>query len=106
MELLRDILARYVDSAGLSKRSRYGELLTSWRAVLGPVADHTRLESVQKNVATFVVDSAPLLAELNNFRKLELLSHLQTEVHSVFIRDIRFRIGQVKGPDGNGGGSK
>jgi len=97
MELLRDILTRYVDSTGLLRRVQYAELKAAWAEALGPsVAAHTVLESVRKNVATFVVDNASLLAELNNFRKLELLSHLQSEVRGLFIRDLKFRLGKIE----------
>lgn len=96
MEHLKDILARFIDSSGLARQTQYGELQQAWAAMLGDAAAHTRLESVRKNVATFVVDSAALLAELNNFRKLELLERLQAEVRSMFIGDLKFRLGTLQ----------
>jgi hypothetical protein len=96
VELLKDILSRYLESSGLNRHVQYAELKTAWAAALGPTVTHTLLESVRKNVALFVVDNAALLAELNNFRKLELLAHLQSEVHGIFIRDLRFRLGKIE----------
>ena len=96
MELLKDILGRYLDSSGLTRRLQYAELQAAWEALLGDQAAHTRLDSVRKDVACFVVGSAALLAELNNFRKAELVEGLQRQVKGMFIRDIRFRPGSIR----------
>lgn len=98
MELLGDILTKYLKTTALAGRMQLAEVETVWRAALGPAAGHTKLDSLKKGVAVFVVDSSVLLSELNNFRKLELLSHLQSAVHGVFIQDIKFRPGMVKPP--------
>ena len=105
MEHLRDIIGRFLDRAGLSRHLQYAELHDAWRGLLGEHAVHTRLDSVRGGVAVFVVDNAALLAELNNFRKSELLSALQAEVRGLFVRDLRFRLGSL-GPrqSGRGGG--
>lgn len=105
MEPLGDILSRFLDSSGLARRHKATEMQVAWRAAMGELAEHTRLDAVRKNVAHVVVDNASLMAELNNFRKLELLDHLQREVHSVFIRDIKFRLGQVNAPGGGPSGT-
>ncbi|MBN2584807.1 MAG: DUF721 domain-containing protein [Planctomycetes bacterium] len=96
MEQLKDILGRYLQSSGLTRRSPHSRLLEVWRQALGPQCEHTQLDAVRKNVAYFRVDNAALLSELNNFRKLELLSLLQSEVRDIFIRDIKFRPGHVE----------
>lgn len=96
MELLRDIIGRYLQSAGLGRRLQYGELEAAWRKALGDDAGHTRLDAVRKDVAVFVVDNAALLAELNNFRKAELLAALRAEVKGLAIRDLKFRPGTVR----------
>ncbi len=96
MELLKDILGRYLQKSGLTRRLQHAQLLGVWQEALGPQSEDTQLEAVRKNVAYFRVGNAPLLAELNNFRKLELLSRLQSEVAAIFIRDIKFRLGRVE----------
>ena len=96
MELLKDILNRYLQASGLTRRLQYAQLLGAWREALGPQSQETQLEAIRKNVAYFRVGNAALLAELNNFRKLELLSLLQSEVTDIFIRDIKFRAGRVE----------
>jgi len=96
VEQLKDILSRFIETSGLSRRTAESRLLEVWRQALGEQSRHTALESLRKNVASFRVDNASLLSELNNFRKLELLSLLQSEVREVFIRDIKFRPGHVE----------
>ncbi len=94
--MLKDILDRYLRSSGLTRRTQYAQVLGVWQDALGSQSRHTQLDAIRQNVACFRVDSAALLAELNNFRKLELLSRLQSEVNEVFIRDIKFRLGRVE----------
>jgi predicted nucleic acid-binding Zn ribbon protein len=96
VELLRDILARYLDRSGLSRHLQHAELQRAWCEMLGEAAEHTRLDAVRKDVVTFVVDNAALLAELNNFRKAELLAGLQAQVKGLFVRELRFRPGSAK----------
>ena len=78
--------------SGLLRLSDRERVWTAWERHLGAHAAHTRLESLRGHVATFVVDSSALLAELNNFRKPELLAMLQEDVPSCFVGDLRFRL--------------
>lgn len=96
MELLRDIIARYLDATGLSRQLQQAELLRVWREMLGDLADHTRLDAVRGDVVTFAVDNAALMAELANFRKEELLAGLRAGVKGLNVRQIKFRPGSSK----------
>ena len=96
VELLRDIIGRYLDRTGLGRRLQYAELEAVWRKLLGEAADHTRLDAVRNDVAVFVVDNAALLAELNNFRKAELLDGLRAELKGLALRDLKFRPGTLR----------
>ena len=96
VELLRDIIGRYLDRTGLGRRLPYAELEAAWRKALGDDAGHTRLDAVRNDVAVFVVDSAALLSELNNFRKAELLGILRAEVKGLAVRDLKFRPGTAQ----------
>jgi predicted nucleic acid-binding Zn ribbon protein len=95
VELLRDVIGRYLDSSGLGRRLQQAQLRAAWCAALGPEAAHTRLDSLRSGVATFVVDNAALLSELSNFRKVELLAAVQSRAAGLAIRDLRFRPGKV-----------
>jgi predicted nucleic acid-binding Zn ribbon protein len=95
VEPLRDIIAQFLDRSGLTRHVQHDELRRVWQELLGDAAEHTRLEAVRKSVATFRVDSAALLHELNNFRKAELLGRLQSDVKGMFISDIKFRLGAL-----------
>ena len=96
MELLRDIIGRFLQTSGLARPGGAAELAAAWEEVVGPGAEHTRVDAVRDGVAVVVVDSATLLAELANFRKDELLAALQERVRGRFVRDIRFRLGSLK----------
>ena len=65
--------------------------------MLGETAGHTRLDAVRGDVVTFTVDNAALLAELNNFRKAELLAGLRAGVKGLSLREIKFRPGSSTG---------
>ena len=93
------IARRWAARAGLLRPSDRRRVWDAWQAHLGSEAAHTRLDVLRNHVATFVVDSSPLLAELNNFRKAELLDMLQRDVPSCFVADLRFRL-QKNSPGG------
>ena len=96
MELLKDIIGRFLQTSGLARPGGAAELEAAWEEAVGLGAEHTRIDAVRDSVAVVVVDSAALLAELANFRKDELLAALQARVRGQFIRDIRFRVGSLK----------
>jgi predicted nucleic acid-binding Zn ribbon protein len=86
------IARRWAARAGLLRVSDRERVWNAWQAHLGAEARHTRLEALRNHVATFVIDSSALLAELNNFRKAELLEVLRRDVPSCFVADLRFRL--------------
>lgn len=91
-ERIGEVAERWAARSGLLRVSDRDRIWQAWQAYLGPVAAHTRLQSLRGNVATFTVDSSALLAELNNFRKPDLLAMLQQDVRSCFVADLRFRL--------------
>ena len=91
-EPLGDVLRRALKRRGLLDPRPRQRVWDAWTHLLGRTADHTRLAALRDHVATFLVDSSPLLSELNNFRKQELLEGLRDQVKSYFVRDIRFRL--------------
>jgi len=99
-ESIGEVARRWAARSGLLRVSDRERVWEAWERHLGPAAAHTRLESLRGHVATFVVDSSALLAELNNFRKPELLTVLRQDVPSYFVDDLRFRL--QKRPRGRG----
>jgi len=91
-ETIGSIARRWAAKTGLIHVGDRERVWQAWEAYLGPVARHTRLESLRNHVAGFVIDSSALLAELNNFRKPELLAMLQADVPGYFVGDLRFRL--------------
>jgi len=101
-EPLAGILARWLRRSGLLAVSDRERIEEAWRACLGPEAEHTHLLSFRRGVATFVVDSSALLAELAGFRKPALLEALRRAVPGGFVRDLRFRLEKPARPSPGG----
>ncbi len=93
-EVVRRLLRRHE----LDRCSDRERVWRAWEEVVGRDAAHTELVGLQRNVATFRVDSSPLLAELSSFRKQELLEGLRARVKSYFVRDLRFRLEKRRTP--------
>ena len=74
---------------------QHAALCAAWAEAVGPESCHTRLDGVRRGVATFVVDSSALLAELRGFRKAELLAAVQGRCPGLGIREIHLRPGRV-----------
>ena len=91
-EPIGQVAHRWAAKTGLLHVSDRERVWVAWQSFLGPVAGHTRLEGLRNHVAWFVVDSSALLAELNNFRKAELIAMLQRDVRSYLVSDLRFRL--------------
>lgn len=95
-EPVGDIISRFLQQSGLVRRSRSAEIERRLVEALGPAAEHVRLDAIRDDVVTLAVDSAPLLAELRNFRKAELLAALSDDAAGLLVRDIKFRPGRAK----------
>lgn len=93
-------LSDWVLESGLLGRSARTELEEAWRSAAGEsVASQTRLIGLRREELWVEVSSAPLRAELEGFRKADLLVALQRTYARRHIGDIRFRVsGSVLGP--------
>ena len=91
-EAIGQVARRWAARAGLLRVSDRDRVWAAWQNHLGPLAEHTRLEGLRNHTAHFVVDSSALLAELNNFRKTELIAMLQRDVRSCLVADLSFRL--------------
>ena len=101
-EPVGEVIRHWVARSGLLRLSDRLRVWQAWQRELGPDAAHTRLESLNGNVATFSVDSSALLSELRLFRKQELLEALHREVPTYFVRDVRFRLEKPGPSNGTG----
>ena len=92
---LREAVASFMETSGLSKQTVSDQIGRAWRDILGAeTAKHTRLSrTLTKGTLTVEVDSSALLSELSGFRKAELIAGLQERVKRKHIEDIRFRLG-------------
>lgn len=85
------VLNEWLLRSGLLSRSARAELEQAWRQAAGePVARETRVLALRRNRLWVEVGSAPLRAELEGFRKPELLSRLREHYCRKHISDIRF----------------
>ena len=81
----------WLGESGLLAESARAELERAWtRAVGKGVASQTRLVGLRRQELWVEVTSAPLRAELEGFRKTELLSALREHYRRRYIADIRF----------------
>ncbi len=98
-EPVGEVLAKYMHSSGLDQKLRSPEVYDCWPEVVGAeVCKHTRVVGFDRCILYVEVDSAPWLQMLATFRKPELLRSLRESMRGVRVRDIRFRIGSLKGP--------
>lgn len=69
----------------------FSGLTQAWREIVGEkIARHAKLVGEKQNILYVKVDSAPILAELANFRKREILQKLHTGYPTKTYRDINF----------------
>jgi hypothetical protein len=90
-EPIAAVLSRMM--GGLRPAARRGGIAETWAAAAGDLAAETKPASLQRGVLTVEVRSAALLAELEGFRKDELLARLLDAEGSGRIRGLRFRLG-------------
>ena len=96
-EPVGEVVRRWAARSGFTRVSDRDKIWAVWQRLLGREAAHTSLERLAnrgKNagVASVVLDSSPLLSELRNFRKEELLEALRREVKTYFVQDLKFRL--------------
>ena len=98
----------WLQESGLLSQPARAELERAWRAAAGrTIASQTRLIGLRREQLWVQVGSAPLRAELEGFRKAELLARLRQEYTRRHISGIRFLVcGTEPGlsdPPGSGG---
>ncbi len=91
VKTLGEAIQQYLQKEGLLSRSGKEDLPEAWRAAAGEeIAGHTQVCAMKRGVLRILVDSAPLLHELESFRKAELLEAMRGRCPKVTIRELRF----------------
>ncbi len=86
-------LGDWLLGAGVFERSAQAELERAWQTAAGEtLARQTRLLGLRRQELWVEVSSAPLRAELESFRKGELLTALREGYGRRHIENIRFRV--------------
>lgn len=93
---ISDALSRLMARRGYAQLQSSQEWDSVWRQTVGPrMAEHSRVGRVRGNVLEVLVRNSSVLQELA-FQKKKLLSHLLKLVANDTIRDLRFRVGDLK----------
>jgi len=89
---IQDILKEVVKDIGGKKRlKQQGILECLWQEVVGEnLARHTYVVGVKQKVIQVKVDSAPLLNELANFKKQQILTKIREKLPDKSYQDIKF----------------
>ena len=92
---ISEAIDSFMKQSGLTRKMRHDLLGRAWCEIIGvDQADHTRLSrKIERGVLKVEVDSSALLAELSGLRKAEIIQKLNEQVKSVYIEDIKFRLG-------------
>ena len=94
-EYIKDILGKVVKKLEAKKRGNKGEILKSWGDITGDIASHARPVIIKQQVLTVEVDSSAWLYALN-LKKRKILEDIKKAVGEEKIKDIRFKIGEVR----------
>ena len=91
-EPIADVLSRVLK--GVRPATRRGGIADTWAEVAGEeLGTSTRPATLKAGVLTVEVSSTALLAELNGFRRTELLAKLLSIETTGRITELRFRLG-------------
>lgn len=92
---IAEAISSFMKQSGLTRKMRHDSLGRAWCEIIGvDLAEHTRLSrKIDKGVLRVEVDSSALLAELSGLRKTEIIRELNEKVKSIYIEDVRFRLG-------------
>lgn len=91
-----DVLSRLMQKKGWSRGGEHREVFTAWSEVVPQtINQRTRAVSFRNGRLIVVVESAPLMQELQCFRQAEFLSLLNTRLvargQQVIVRQLEFR---------------
>lgn len=97
---LSDVLGNLFAARGLGRVRGVRELEAAWVASVGEAAARrTRVGGLRQGVLSVTVAHPALLEDLAAFRKPAILAALRQNLPGPPIRDIRFRVGPIDGPE-------
>ncbi|MFH1190334.1 MAG: DUF721 domain-containing protein [Candidatus Omnitrophota bacterium] len=90
------LIGKVIDALSGKERLGEEEIEKAWRKAAGvPAARQSRPVSLKKSVLVVNVASSSWLYELTT-KKKEIIGMLETELKGKKVREIRFRIGDIK----------
>lgn len=90
------MLAQLITARGYGRIQANAQLAEVWKAAVGTaLATYTRPFRLRRGVLEISVSNSTVIQELN-FEKQRILADLQARSANLGIRDLRFRIGDVK----------
>ena len=90
-----NVIAQLVQRKGYAQLRTAGQRDEAWQKAAGEMASQTQVGSLRRGVFEVFVANSLMMQELT-FRKEELLGQLQEALPETTIKQIKFRIGQVK----------
>ncbi len=89
-----DVLPRLVQQLGLSERLHEGEVIETWKEIVGEfIAAHSTPVSLKAGTLYVRVLQPALHYQFETISKREILRKLKARFGSRVIRDVRFRVG-------------
>jgi predicted nucleic acid-binding Zn ribbon protein len=92
---LGEALSQLIALRGYARMQGHSQLVSAWRQVCDEEwANYTRAIKVQRGVLQVAVTGAPLLSQLTNFRRADLVKQLASVAPNLKITDIKFKLDQ------------
>lgn len=101
---LGDVLKNIIKNLGSKERLKEEEIIDAWAEVVGESASkHTRPASLKAGVLAVTIDSSAWLYELTTGKK-RIVQKLSEKLKGKKIKDVRFRMGEIKKEKGKSNG--
>ena len=98
-EPIESILERVSTSLGLEMKVKQYQIWEVWDSVVGEaIARQARPQQVRNMILWIAVSSSTWMQQLE-FMKKQIVNRLNEHIGEVVIKDIRFRIGEIKESD-------
>jgi predicted nucleic acid-binding Zn ribbon protein len=98
-EPIESILERVSTSLGLGMKVKQYQIWEVWDSVVGEaIARQARPQQVRNMILWIAVSSSTWMQQLE-FMKKQIVNRLNEHIGEVVIKDIRFRIGEIKESD-------
>jgi predicted nucleic acid-binding Zn ribbon protein len=92
---ISEIVSRLMTRRGYGNQQTSQEWSAAWSTVAGSQASQTRPGKYSRGVLDVIVANSAVLQELT-FRKKQLLQSLQLQVPHFKVKDLRFRVGEIR----------